>query len=80
MNSELQRHAIRSAFRSGRELQELLLLLKEHAPPEDYQSLRLGIAEALAAIAKGVTDKIIAANPELKSEVDASIKRYGTFL
>jgi hypothetical protein len=80
VNSDLQRHAIRSAFRSGRELQELLLLLAEHAPPEDYQALRLGIADALAAIASGITDKIIESSPAMKSEIDASIKLYGTFL
>jgi hypothetical protein len=80
MNSELQRHAIRSAFRSGRELQELLLLLKEHAPPADYQTFRLGIADAMAAIASGVTDKIIASNPSMKTEIEDNIKTYGTFI
>ena len=80
MNSELQRHAIRSAFRSGRELQDLLLLLKEHAPAADYQILRLGIADAMAAIANGVTDKIIASNPDMKVEIENNIKLYGTFL
>jgi hypothetical protein len=80
MNSDLQRHVVRSAFRSGRELQELLLLLKEHASPEEYQSFRLGIANAMAAIASGITDKVISSNPEMKSEIDANIKRYGLFL
>lgn len=80
MNSDLQRHAIRSAFRSGRELQELLLLLKEHAPAADYQTFRIGIADAMAAIASGIIDKIIASNPSMKDEIDERIKTYGVFL
>ncbi len=80
MNGDLQRHAVRSAFRASRELQELLLLLKEHAPAEEYQSLRFGIADAIATIGSGVTDKIIASNPGMKTEIEENIRNYGIFL
>jgi hypothetical protein len=80
MNGEIVRCILRTAFRSAAELQTLLPLIKDHCSAEEYESLRSGIATAIAAIGDEVTNRILAANPDLSSKIDAEIRTYGRLL
>ena len=81
MNNELVRCILRTAFRSAAELQTLLPLIKDHhCSAEEYESLRSGIATAIASIGDEVTNRILAANPDLSSKIDAEIRTYGRLL
>jgi hypothetical protein len=77
MELALARHIVRSAFRSAAELQSLLPLLEAHTTPSEYETYLHGIATVLATIGDEVTNRVLAANPGLADEVDASISTYG---
>lgn len=77
MDIDLARHAIRAAFRSAGELQELLKLSKERLNPEEYKDFASGIAEAIAAITFAVTNKALSSHPELQAEIEADLAAFG---
>lgn len=77
MDIEFARHAIRAAFRSAGELQELLQFSKERLPPEEYRDFSSGIATAIGQITLDVTNKALAAHPELKEEIEAELIAFG---
>jgi len=80
MDIELAREVVRAAFRSTSELQDLLWKLKQRCSPDEYQDYARGIAAAVDAIGVGLISKATAAHPELKSEIEASIAKYGRFI
>jgi hypothetical protein len=76
---DLARDMVRAAFRSASELQGLLGVLKERCGPDEYESYARGIAAAVDAIGVALTNKALAAHPELGSEIEASITKHGRF-
>jgi hypothetical protein len=79
MDIELARDMIRAALRSGSELQDLLSVFKERCDPEEYKDYSRGIAMAMDAIGVALTNKALAAHPELRAEVDARIATHGRY-
>lgn len=80
MDIEVARHVVRAGFRSARELDSLLSLLKMHCGAEEYAVYAKAIARAVASIHLEVMNKAIAAYPELEGEIEASIARYERYL
>lgn len=80
MNVDLARHTVRAAFRIGRELQDVMALLKQHLPEDQYRGYAADIAGAVHAANVALLDRPLAARPELAAEIDASIARYGRYL
>ncbi len=80
MDIHIARHVMRSVFRSARELEALIPLLKEHCDSEDYATYGKGVAMVLATMSTELTGKILAAHPELNKEIDADIAKYGRYL
>ncbi len=80
MNKELARHLVRVAFRSGRELEAVLGILKEACEPDEYREYAKGIAAAIDGIHVALLNKAIAAYPELEAEIEADIRTYGRYL
>ena len=80
MDIAVARHVLRATFRSSRELEYLIPLLKEACPPEEYDVLVRAIAGAIAENSLGVVNRILAAHPGLEAEVDADVARYGRYL
>jgi hypothetical protein len=76
---ELAREMVRTAFRSGAELQNLLGILKERCRPQEYNDYSRGIAAAMDAIAVALINKALAAYPELNAEIDSSIAESGLY-
>jgi len=76
----MARQVVRAAFRSGAELEALLKQLKLRCSPDEYQDYARGIAAAVDAIGANLTDKAIAAHPELHSEIEDSIAKRGRFI
>ena len=70
---------IRVAFKVSRELQTILQTLKANCSEEEYRDLARGIAAAIHSVGMGLTDKAIAAHPELEAEIDASIEKHGRY-
>ena len=77
MDIEFARHVIRAAFRSAGELQELLRISKSRLSPEEYKDFSSGIATAIGQITLDVTNKALAAHPELKQEIEAELATFG---
>ncbi len=80
MDINLGRHVIQSAFRSGRELEGLLTLLKEHCKGDEYQTYAKAIATAIAAIHVEIVNRVTSTYPELETELESSIRKYGRYL
>lgn len=80
MDIDVARHVLRAAFRAARELQELLPVLRASCRPDEYDAYARGIGSAVAEIALEVTNRTIAAQPELETEVEADMTAYGTYL
>ena len=79
IDRDLARLMLISGFRSARELNELLFVLKEHCSADDYERLRGKIADAIAEINAATLSEAFDAHPDLHAEVDATIKKYGRF-
>ena len=80
MDIDIARHVMRSVFRSARELEGLIPLLKEHCEAEDYATYGNGVAMVLASMSTELTGKILAAHPDLSQEIDTDIAKYGRYL
>ena len=80
MDIDVARHVMRSVFRSARELEALIPLLKEHCDAEEYATYGNGVAMVLAAMSTELSGKLLAAHPELSQEIDADIAKYGRYL
>ncbi|MGE5201693.1 MAG: hypothetical protein ACM3O6_06465 [Acidobacteriota bacterium] len=77
MEKDLARHVTRVGFRTMHELADLLPLLKEHCTTQEYESFAKAIALASAHISEQVIDKAVSAYPDLESEIETKIKKYG---
>ena len=80
MDIDLARDVVKAAFRSARELQELLGVLKQRCSSDDYQNYKYGIAKAMAAISVEVINKALADHPELVEEIDRGIAKDGRYV
>ena len=80
MDIEVARHTVRIAFRSARELESLLSLLKSHCSPDEYQIYAEAIATAIASIHLEVVNRVIASHPGLEAEIDSDINKHGRYL
>lgn len=80
MEKDMARHVIRATFRSGRELEDLLGLLRENCSAEEYAIYARGIATAIASIQLEVMNRALAAHPEINDEIEIKMKKYGRFI
>lgn len=80
MNADVARHVVRAAFRSSRELSDLLPLLKAHLNQVEYQNYAKAIAAAIAAIQLEVLNLVTVGRPELETEIETQISKYDRFL
>ena len=80
MNKDLARQMIRLNFRCSRELQELMVLLKEQLSADEYKNHAKNIATAIAATGEALTNTALSSFPELENEIEANLSKYGRFL
>lgn len=80
MDIDVARHIVRSAFRSGRELESLLNMLKAHCKPDEYNAYAKAIGTAVASIHTEVINRIATDFPQLESEIEAHIDEHGRYL
>jgi hypothetical protein len=77
MTKNVARQMLRAAFGAGAELQGLLGVLKKECTADEYQSYARGIAAAIDGITVAVTNKVLAAHPDLANEIESNLKRSG---
>ncbi|MBV8186008.1 MAG: hypothetical protein JOY64_22990 [Alphaproteobacteria bacterium] len=80
MDRKLAKHVAREAFRSGRNLEELLPLLREHCDDGEHDEYRRAIAMAIFAIQNELLKKVFAEHPTLEDEIEGDIRTYGRLL
>ena len=80
MNIDLARHVARAAFRSSRELSELVPFLKDRLDAEEYTMYAKAIGSVIAAIQLDVMNKLVTDHPVLEAEIEAGIAKYGRYL
>ena len=77
MNEDLAWEIVRVAFRSSRELQDLLGLLKDRASADEYRTYSMGIARTMDAVNDSLLNPVIAAHPELADRIEAELDANG---
>jgi hypothetical protein len=77
MDLDLARNIIRTAYRSGGELETLIGLLKTRCSAEDYQFYARQVAMAVDGIHVALVDKVLARFPEMEAEMQENLKRTG---
>lgn len=80
MTDDLARHLLRTAFRTSRELDDVLSLLRRHLPEGEYRGYAVAIASAVHTINKALLDKPLADKPALRAEIEESLALYDRFL
>jgi hypothetical protein len=80
MEAEFSWEIVRVAFRSSRELQDLLAVLKDNASAEEYQAYAAGVARAIDAINDGLLNPVTAAHPEIAARIEDEINEHGRIL
>jgi hypothetical protein len=80
MDANVARHLIRVAFRSTAELQNALSLLKEQCAADEYKEYAKAIASAVYAVNTELLDRVVASHPQLRSEIDRDMTKFGRFL
>ena len=80
METELARHVVRAAFRSARQLEGILGVLKEHCGAVEYDIYAKAIAAAIDSIHREVVDRITLSHPELEQEIGSNMAKYGKYL
>ena len=71
MDKELAREVVAAAFRSGAELEKLLVVLKQRCSPPDYKAYARQVEMAIDGIDEALLDKVLAEFPELRDEIEA---------
>jgi hypothetical protein len=80
MDIDVARHIVRACFRSARELEGLLSLLKAHCGEEEYATYAKAIATAISSIHLEVMNRVTVAYPQLEKEIEVSITKHERYL
>ncbi|HTS94574.1 MAG TPA: hypothetical protein VMG55_21365 [Stellaceae bacterium] len=80
MEKDVARHVARVGFRAMRELTELIPLLKDHCAAQESDTFAKAIALASAHIGEQVINRALSPFPDLESEIEAKIKKYGVIV
>lgn len=75
MDKDLARIVATTGMKASHDLGELIPLLAEFLP--EAKELRQGVAAAIAEIGIGVLEPAFKAQPELRSEFDQRVAKYG---
>ena len=70
MDRDLAKHVVTVSIKTASRLGDLVPLLREHMPPQEYEVHAKAIARAVYAIGHEVTEQIFAEHPDLHYELD----------
>jgi hypothetical protein len=77
MDRDLAKHVVTVSIKTASRLGDLVPLLREHMPPQEYEVHAKAIARAVYAIGHEVTEQIFAEHPDLEQEIEAEINKFG---
>ncbi len=76
MEKELARHLALTAWRSFTDLARVIPLLQRHCTDAERQTYVKAIGAAGASINEEILDRVFAAHPDLKQDLEAKIAKY----
>ncbi len=79
MDIELARHFVRSLLKSSSEMTSLIPVLKENCDDEQYDYYGKTLAKISASITFDILNDIFSRFPELKTEVDEQVGKFGRY-
>jgi hypothetical protein len=77
MDKDLARHVAHVALASATRLDGATYALEKNCSPDEFAVYRQAIANVTACVEREILDKVYAAYPELRSEIEARIAKYG---
>ena len=77
MDKDLGLLILTSCSQSTREIEELIPLLKAHAPSDDYEHLKLAIGSAIYGIMSEIMEYVENRCPELKGDRERRLEKFG---
>jgi hypothetical protein len=77
MEKELAKIVLAASYRSCQELSNLVPLLKESCPPEEYERIAFTIGSILHEMEAEIHYKIFEEHPDLRAEIEERIQKYG---
>lgn len=80
MDRELARHVVAVSFHSLSLLESLIPILKQHCAQDEYAKYLKAVGTISAEVSAQLLDEVFKAYPDLKSEVEQKVKKYGQFV
>jgi hypothetical protein len=80
MDQELGRHVLAVGFHSLSLLESLIPILKKNCDENEYNEYAKSIAMVSAEMTTAVFNKVFHEHPELETEVEQKIEKYGQFI
>ncbi len=80
MDRMLAKHVISVGFHSAALLEDLISILKDHCDDAEFQGFLKSIGSVIAEIGLEIFDKVYEQYPDLKTEVETKINKYGKFI
>ena len=80
MDRKVSKHLCHVAFRCSREVNDVLPFAKAHCTEEEYRTILAAVANIMGTIGECILEPLLMADPELRSEIDTSIEKYGVFI
>lgn len=77
MDKDLAKHVASMTFRAMAQLQEVVPILKAHCDADEYDQYLKAIGSVVAVAATELLDRIYEAYPEIETEFEAKISKYG---
>jgi hypothetical protein len=80
MDKNIARHIAKVALKCCDELTELAAFVDRHSDAAESQEFAKGVSGAIECIHTEVINRMYGYHPELKHEIDESMKKYGIVL
>jgi hypothetical protein len=77
MEKHLAKIVLAASYKSGQELSNIVPLLKEFCPPEEYDRLVSAIGSILHELETGIRQNIFEDHPDLAAEIEERVQKYG---
>jgi hypothetical protein len=80
MDKKVGRHLVITALHLSSELSSILPFLKQNVSSDEYLKIITAIASVAAEISIKIVNPIFSEHPEIKSELEADVEKYGKIL
>jgi hypothetical protein len=74
MGKPMARKVLRATLRAGHELEALPGPLRKQCTATEYRTYARGVAQAIDGISTALTNKVLAAHPDLADEIESNLK------